>query len=76
MSMVHISYGMKEPSSEHLRSECAIIAGMATATLPESRTPWQDYVDNYDRIRDTMARVLEADYPPSCWDRLPAGIAW
>ncbi len=58
MSMVHISYGMKEPGSPHQRSECAILAGMAQATLPQSKTPWQDYVDNYDRIRDTMARVL------------------
>jgi molybdopterin-dependent oxidoreductase alpha subunit len=59
MSMVHISYGMKEPGSPQLRSECAIIAGMARATLPNSKTPWQDYVDDYDRIRDTMARVLD-----------------
>jgi molybdopterin-dependent oxidoreductase alpha subunit len=59
MSMVHISYGMKEPPSPHLRSECAILAGMAQATLPDSKTPWQKYVDNYDLIRDTMARVLE-----------------
>jgi molybdopterin-dependent oxidoreductase alpha subunit len=59
MSMVHISYGMKEPGSSHQRSECAILAGIARATLPDSQTPWQDYVDNYDRIRDTMARVLE-----------------
>jgi molybdopterin-dependent oxidoreductase alpha subunit len=59
MSMVHISYGMKEPGSPHQRSECAILGGMAQATLPDSRTPWQDYVDNYDRIRDTMERALE-----------------
>ena len=59
MSMVHISYGMKEPGSPQLRSECAILAGMARATLPESKTPWQDYVDDYDRIRDTMAQVLK-----------------
>jgi molybdopterin-dependent oxidoreductase alpha subunit len=59
MSMVHISQGMKPPSSPHMRSECAILAGMARATLPESKTPWRDYVDNYDRIRDTMARVLD-----------------
>ena len=52
-------YGMKEPGSPHLRSECAILAGMAQATLPDSKTPWQDYVDDYDRIRDTMARVLD-----------------
>ena len=59
MSMVHISYGMKQPSSAHLRSECAIVAGLAQATLPDTRTPWRDYVDDYDRIRDTMARVLD-----------------
>jgi anaerobic selenocysteine-containing dehydrogenase len=59
MSMVHISSGMNEPPSPHLRSECSILGGMAQATLPTSHTPWQDYVDDYDRIRDTMARVLE-----------------
>jgi len=59
MSMVHISYGMKEPRSPHQRSECAILAGMAQATLPDTNTPWKEYADNYDRIRDTMARVLE-----------------
>jgi molybdopterin-dependent oxidoreductase alpha subunit len=58
MSMVHISYGMKEPGSPQLRSECAILAGMAQATLPASKTPWQEYADDYDRIRDTMAQVL------------------
>jgi molybdopterin-dependent oxidoreductase alpha subunit len=59
MSMVHISVGMKEPPSPQLRSECAILAGMAQATLPDSKTPWQGYADDYDRIRDTMAQVLE-----------------
>jgi molybdopterin-dependent oxidoreductase alpha subunit len=59
MSMVHISRGMKEPVSAHLRSECAILAGLAQATLPGSGTPWQWYVDDYDRIRDTMAQVLD-----------------
>ena len=59
MSMVHISFGMKEPASRQLRSECAILAGLAKATLPESTTPWQDYAGDYDRIRDTMAEVLE-----------------
>lgn len=59
MAMVHISYGMKEPSSPHLRSECAILAGMARATLPHSKTPWREYADNYDRIRYTMAKALE-----------------
>jgi hypothetical protein len=59
MSMVHISYGMKDPGSPYQRSECAILAGVAQATLPDSKTPWQEYVDNYDLIHDTMAKVLE-----------------
>lgn len=59
MSMVHISHGMKEPASADLRSECAILAGMAQATLPGSGTPWQWYVEDYDRIRDTMAQVFD-----------------
>jgi anaerobic selenocysteine-containing dehydrogenase len=59
MSMVHISYGMNEPGSPQMRSECAILAGLAEATLPHSKTPWQDYAGDYDRIRDTMAEVLD-----------------
>ncbi|MFE2183139.1 FdhF/YdeP family oxidoreductase [Streptomyces sp. NPDC059455] len=58
MSEVHLSYGMRKPPSEMLRSECSIVAGMAQATLPDSKTPWVWYVEDYDRIRDTMARVL------------------
>lgn len=58
MSEVHISFGMRDALSSELKSECAIVAGMARATLPESRTPWEWYVEDYDRIRDTMARVL------------------
>ena len=32
---------------------------MAQATLPASSTPWQWYAEDYDRIRDTMAQVLD-----------------
>lgn len=58
MSMVHLSLGMNEPASPDLRSELAIIAGMAKATLPKTRTPWDDYVGNYDLIRDKMAEAI------------------
>ncbi|WUL73319.1 FdhF/YdeP family oxidoreductase [Streptomyces sp. NBC_00343] len=58
MSEVHLSFGMRKPPAETLRSECAIVAGMARATLPDSTTPWEGYVEDYDRIRDTMAQVL------------------
>lgn len=59
MSMVHLSVGMKRPASPHLLSEPAIIAGIARAALPDSATPWESYVEDYDRIRDTMADVLD-----------------
>jgi molybdopterin-dependent oxidoreductase alpha subunit len=59
MSMVHLSRGMKRPASHQLMSEPAIIAGMAAASLPTSSTPWEDYVDDYDNIRDKMAEVLD-----------------
>lgn len=58
MSMVHLSIGRKQPASPYLKSEPAIIAGMAKATLPDSNTPWEWYVGDYDRIRDVMAQVL------------------
>jgi len=74
VSMVHISYGMKEPVSPDLRSECAIVAGMAQATLPDSRTPWQAYVEDYDRIRDTMARALEGFEDFNARTRHPHGF--
>lgn len=58
MSMVHLSVGMNEPASPHLRSELAIVAGMAKATLSNSPTPWDKYIGNYDLIRDKMAEAI------------------
>src|SRR5262249_9068006 len=59
MSMVHLSFGMKEGRSPHLRSEVAIIAGMAAASLPGTKTSWSDYAEDYDRIRDKMAEAIQ-----------------
>jgi anaerobic selenocysteine-containing dehydrogenase len=59
MSMVHLSVGMREPASEHLRSEPAIVAGIAKASLPSTKTPWDEWIGNYDRIRDKMAEAIE-----------------
>ncbi|MEI2779350.1 MAG: FdhF/YdeP family oxidoreductase [Tetrasphaera sp.] len=74
MSMVHRSVGMKRPASPQLRSEPAIIAGLAKATLPDSATPWDWYVEDYDRIRDTMAKVLLGCEDFNRRVRLPAGF--
>ncbi|MFG3087166.1 FdhF/YdeP family oxidoreductase [Streptomyces antibioticus] len=74
MSMVHLSVGMKRPASKHLLSEPAIIAGMARAALPDSDTPWDWYVEDYDRIRDTMAQVLDGFEDCNRRVRLPLGF--
>ncbi|MEE1665105.1 FdhF/YdeP family oxidoreductase [Streptomyces sp. WAC07094] len=74
MSMVHLSIGMKRPASPHLLSEPAIVAGMARAALPASSTPWEWYVEDYDRIRDTMAQVLDGFEDFNRRVRLPLGF--
>jgi molybdopterin-dependent oxidoreductase alpha subunit len=58
MSMVHASAGKLTPASEHLRSEPAIVAGIAAATLPASKVAWLDLIADYDRIRDAIEAVL------------------
>ncbi|MFG3305155.1 FdhF/YdeP family oxidoreductase [Streptomyces wuyuanensis] len=74
MSMVHLSVGMKRPASKHLLSEPAIIAGIARAALPDSSTPWEWYVEDYDRVRDTMAHVLDGFEDFNRRVRLPLGF--
>ncbi|MFQ0816041.1 CbbBc protein [Brucella anthropi] len=58
MSMVHGSGGINTPASPHLRSEVAIVAGMAQATLGPQPVDWLALADDYDLIRDRIARVL------------------
>ncbi len=58
MSVVHRSQGALAPASDELLSEVAIVAGLARATLPDSKIHWSDFVRNYDRIRDHIARVI------------------
>jgi molybdopterin-dependent oxidoreductase alpha subunit len=58
MSMVHASRGALKPASEHLRSEPAIIAGMALATLPQTRVKWAELVADYGKIRDGIEAVF------------------
>ncbi|MFG2651265.1 FdhF/YdeP family oxidoreductase [Streptomyces sp. NPDC048436] len=74
MSMVHLSVGMKRPASSRLLSEPAIIAGMAHAALPDSATPWAWYIEDYDRIRDTMAQALDGFEDFNRRVRLPLGF--
>ena len=58
MSMVHASRGGLKPASEHLKSEPAIIAGMALATLPNTRVRWAELISNYGKIRDAIEAIF------------------
>ncbi len=58
MSMVHASHGRLPPASTHLRSEPAIVAGMAAAALPASKVDWHGLIADYDLIRDKIAAVF------------------
>ncbi|HXR01446.1 MAG TPA: formate dehydrogenase, partial [Pseudomonas sp.] len=50
--------GTSEPAGEHLRSEVAIIAGLAQATLDAStRIPWESWRQDYALIRAAIAQV-------------------
>ncbi|SDO06692.1 FdhF/YdeP family oxidoreductase [Pseudomonas jinjuensis] len=57
-SMVHISHGQLRPRSPLLRSEPAIIAGMAEATLGKHPIDWSWAVADYGRIRDLIADTI------------------
>ena len=60
MSMVHASRGSLAPASEHLRSECAIVAGVARTTLgARSTVDWDALVADYSRIRDAISHVVD-----------------
>jgi molybdopterin-dependent oxidoreductase alpha subunit len=60
MSMVHASGGLLEPVSTHLKSEVAIVCGMARATVGEDDIDWTVFEANYDLIRDKIAAVFPA----------------
>jgi len=57
--VVHMSHGILKPASDQLRSEPAIIAGIARATLHEKTTVnWEGLIANYDRIREHIEHVV------------------
>jgi molybdopterin-dependent oxidoreductase alpha subunit len=58
MGVVHTSKGRLKPVSPHLRSEVAIVTGLAHAVLGDSPINWGKYVDNYDLIRDEIEATI------------------
>ncbi|MDR6196879.1 FdhF/YdeP family oxidoreductase [Siphonobacter sp. SORGH_AS_0500] len=59
MGVVSQSKGVLDPLEGEMLSEVAIISGMALATLGEKSTvDWVGYTENYDTIRDSIARIV------------------
>lgn len=75
MGVVQMSKGILDPASPELRSECAIIAGVAKATLGEKTTvDWPEMVSNYDNIRDAIAACVPGFERYNEQVREPAGF--
>ena len=59
MSIVHRSEGRLTPVSAELKSEPAIVAGIARALFgDDGLVPWRDLGEDYDLIRDAIAHVV------------------
>lgn len=64
MSMVHLSRGNLPPPGPQVRSEVAIICGLARRLLgADHPVPWERFTADYDAIRDEIAAVI-----PGCED--------
>ena len=59
MLNVQMSKGILEPASEHLRSEVWIVGKLAQTVLKSKvRVDWDRLINDYDRIRDAIAKVV------------------
>ncbi|MFE1599581.1 FdhF/YdeP family oxidoreductase [Methylobacterium sp. ID0610] len=62
-SCIYGSLGRREPASEHLKSEVAIVAGIAKATLPANpKVRWDEWVGDYALIRDQIAETYPEEF--------------
>src|SRR4030081_884276 len=58
--MVHQRPGAFNPRANHIRSQPAILAGIARAALPNPRVGWAELVSDYGKIRDSIEAVFPA----------------
>lgn len=75
MSVVHQSQGQLDPASPHLLSEPEIVARTAAATLGDrSCVDWRWLVEDYDRVRDLIERVVPGFHDFNQRVRQPGGF--
>lgn len=58
MSMVHSSTGQNEPAANTLRSETAIVAAIAMASVGDKIVDWNTLAGDYDLIRQEISAVI------------------
>ena len=60
MLNVQSTHGILEPASEHLQSEPWIVGKLAQAVLKDkSKIDWQAMIEDYDVVRDSIARCVK-----------------
>jgi molybdopterin-dependent oxidoreductase alpha subunit len=75
MGVVQMSRGRMRPASDHLLSEPDIVARLAEATLgPRTKVRWSWLAQDYDRIRDLIARVVPGTGDYNLRVRQPGGF--
>ena len=63
LSCIHGSLGKNKPASKDLKSEVAIVAGMAKATLaPNPKVKWDEWTGDYAKIRDLIAETYPEEF--------------
>lgn len=74
MGVVHKSQGRLEPLSKELKSEPAIVAGIAKATFGNEPINWDEMKDNYDVVREHIEATISGfeDYNKKV--RVPKGF--
>jgi molybdopterin-dependent oxidoreductase alpha subunit len=62
-SHIYGSIGKRTPASSHLKSELAIVAGLAKATLPPHPLwRWDEWTADYRQVRDLIARTFPEQF--------------
>jgi len=62
-SMISASIGERPPASGQLRSELAIVAGLAKAAMPPLPSlKWDDWTADYALVRDLIERTYPEDF--------------
>ena len=75
MGVVQMSKGKLNPVSDQMLSEPAIISGLALKVFENNQViPWKKYLEDYDIIRDDIARVIPGFENYNKKIRIPGGF--